>query len=84
MRQDTNDLILSMKIRGWSHHVVIHRSPEGYQLDERSEIFATVPMMISYYMRYPIRNDQILAGAAQKSCKCEYNEITVVICHLSL
>lgn len=66
VRLSPTHLVLSMKVSGWMYHSIIRCTPEGYRLEERREIFKTVPEMIAYYRKLPVKKKQVLGTACDR------------------
>ena len=67
VRDSHKNLMLSKRINGWPSHDIIHRSPLGYHLEGKEEMFKSVPEMIAHYQQFPIRHSHhILGGAVDK------------------
>ena len=67
VRHLENKLILSCRFLGWISHDIIHRSPGGYHLEGKEEEFKSVPEMIKHYKKFPIRRNDTLETAAEKT-----------------
>ena len=68
VRHTSDILILSLKIRGYVQHIIIHYSPEGYYLEGKDRYFQSVPEMTAYYQKYPIEEKrlQVLGKACDR------------------
>ena len=65
VRQSDN-LILSAKIKVWIKHFTINQSPEGYCLQGKNTIFKTIPEMITHYQTFPVEGTQKLGTACDR------------------
>ena len=66
VRQFADNIILSAKLQGWIKHFIINRSPEGYCLQGRKNIFKTIPEMITHYQKFPVDGTQKLGTACDR------------------
>ena len=55
VRSTLSGLVLSLRISGWSHHLAINHTTEGFcYLRRKNGCFKSVAEMIAHYQRYPI------------------------------
>ena len=66
VRQSATDLILSVIINNWIHHLTITYSPEGYILEGKTHVFMTISEMITYYQMFPVHENQVLGIASDR------------------
>ncbi len=78
VRQYSDDLYLSSKRKGWIHHHLIIYNTDGYRLEERENVFKTIPEMISYYCTFPvnINSNQVLGVGCENKGSFNYYSST--------